>query len=48
MNRRNADAGDVAAHTIGLGYDEAALATVEAAEEHAGQARVTRRPKRKD
>jgi|tagenome__1003787_1003787.scaffolds.fasta_scaffold20729230_2 hypothetical protein len=31
----NADAGDVPAHTIGLGYDETAVAAAEAAEDRA-------------
>jgi hypothetical protein len=33
MTRYGADAGDVPAHTIGLGYDDATLNAVEAAEE---------------
>lgn len=33
MTRPNADTGDLPAYTIGLGYDEAALAAAEAVEE---------------
>jgi hypothetical protein len=38
MMRPNADAGDVPAYTIGLGFDDAALAAAEAVEERAGRA----------
>lgn len=38
MTRPNADTGDLPAYTIGLGYDEAALAAAEAVEERAGRA----------
>jgi hypothetical protein len=40
MTRPNADTGDVPAHTIGLGFDAAALAAAEASEERAWRAAV--------
>jgi hypothetical protein len=45
---RTADAGDVPAYTIGIGFDEPALAAVEAAEERAWREAVAaRRARRK-
>jgi hypothetical protein len=41
MTRKDADAGDVPAQAIGLGFDEAALAAAEAAEQQAWREALT-------
>ena len=43
MTRPNAETGDVPAHTIGIGFDEPALAAAEAEEERAWKAAVAAR-----